>query len=61
MIVWDLFGDGQNSIYKALNNNRNYKIYTFDITTPTRKLYLKIDLSQKNIVEDFKNSLNQIL
>ncbi|MGL4768836.1 MAG: C5 methylase (MAV1virus-like) protein [Mycoplasmoidaceae bacterium] len=54
LIVWDLFGGGQNSIYKALKNNKNYEIYTFDITAPTRKLHFKIDLSQKNIVEAFK-------
>ncbi|WP_232840945.1 class I SAM-dependent methyltransferase [Mycoplasma tauri] len=31
IIVWDLFGGGQNSVYKALKDNPNYEIYTFDL------------------------------
>lgn len=31
MIVWDLCGGSQNSVYNALKDNPNYEIYTFDI------------------------------
>ncbi|URM52991.1 C-5 cytosine-specific DNA methyltransferase [Mycoplasma sp. SG1] len=57
-IIWDLFGGGQNSVYNSLkkyNLLSMYEVYTFDITKPTRKHHYKIDLSQDNIVEIFKN------
>lgn len=54
IIVWDLFGGGQNSVFKALNDSSlNYDIYTFDVTEPTRKKHFWLDLSQKNIVTIF--------
>lgn len=55
LIVWDLFGGGQNSIYNSMKENLNYEIYTFDITEPTRKNHFKIDLSQENIIEIIDN------
>ncbi len=55
IVVWDLFGGGQNSVYNAIGKNTNiYDIYTFDVTEPTRKNHIKLDLSQDNIVEIFK-------
>lgn len=55
IIVWDLFGGGQNSVYNSMKENSNYEIYTFDITEPSRKNHFKIDLSQKNIIEVLNN------
>ena len=34
IVVWDLFGGGQNSVYEALKDNSVYDIYTFDVTKP---------------------------
>ena len=55
MIVWDLFGGGQNSVYNALKDNPNYTVYTFDITEPAHEHQYHIDLSQDNIVDKFKD------
>lgn len=55
IIIWDLFGGGQNSIYNSLKENQNYEIYTFDITEPSRQNHFKIDLSQENIIEIIDN------
>lgn len=57
IVIWDLFGGGQNSVYNAIgkNGDSNYDIYTFDVTEPTRDKHYKLDLSQDNIVEIFKN------
>lgn len=59
IIVWDLFGGGQNSVFKALNDNEkyDYEIYTFDVTEPTRQNHIWIDLSQKNITEIFQKMI----
>ena len=54
LICWDLFGGGGNSVYKALKNNKQIEVWTFDITKPTRKNHLELDLSQKNIIDFFK-------
>lgn len=57
MIVWDLFGGGQNSVYQTLKENdklKDFEVYTFDVTEPTREHHYKIDLAQENIVEVFK-------
>lgn len=51
IIVWDLFGGGQNSVFNALNKCSKYEIYTFDVTTPTRKKHIKLDLSQNNVID----------
>lgn len=53
IIVWDLFGGGQNSVFNSLEKNK-YEILTFDVVEPTRKNHFKIDLSQKNIIDIFK-------
>lgn len=47
LIVWDLFGGGVNSVYKAIGDNPNFEIYTFDLF-PERfhnKQYV-VDLSE---------------
>ncbi|MCU9936612.1 hypothetical protein NWP96_05935 [Mycoplasmopsis cynos] len=31
IIVWDLFGGGQNSVYQAIGDNPLFEIYTFDL------------------------------
>lgn len=57
IIVWDLFGGGQNSVYYSLKNNevlKNYDIYTFDITAPAHSKQFNINLAQKNIINIFK-------
>ena len=53
IIVWDLFGGGQNSVYHALDHDK-YDVYTFDITEPSHEHQYKLDLSQDNIIEIFK-------
>lgn len=57
IIVWDLFGGGQNSVYNTLkefNLLDTYEVYTFDITTPTRKHHYILDLSVDNVIEHLK-------
>ncbi|WP_199267018.1 C5 methylase (MAV1virus-like) protein [Mycoplasma sp. NEAQ87857] len=57
LVVWDLFGGGQNSVYNGLKENdllKYFDVYTFDVTEPTREKHYKLDLSQDNIVEIFK-------
>jgi len=51
LVVWDLFGGGQNSVYKALKNSQLFDIYTFDVTEPTRTKQYVFDLAQDNICE----------
>lgn len=55
-IVWDLFGGGQNSVYNALKKTNFYKIYTFDVTKPSRKNQYDKDLSVEptKLIEYFK-------
>ena len=53
LIVWDLFGGGQNSVYNALDKEQ-YDVYTFDVTEPSHEHQFKVDLSQDNIIEVFK-------
>jgi site-specific DNA-cytosine methylase len=48
---------GQNSVYNALKKDNNYVIYTFDVTSPTRKKHLVIDLAQENIVNVFNKKI----
>ncbi|WP_036437903.1 hypothetical protein [Mycoplasmopsis gallinarum] len=58
IVVWDLFGGGQNSVYGSLKESNwlsKYDIYTFDVTEPTRKKHIKMDLAQDNIIELFKD------
>ena len=57
LIVWDLFGGGQNSVYLSLKEANRldfYDVYTFDITEPIHDQQFKIDLAQDHIVEKFK-------
>lgn len=54
IIVWDLFGGGQNSVYNSLQKNnllKYFDILTFDVTEPSRKKHFYIDLAQENIIE----------
>lgn len=44
MIVWDLFGGSENSVYHAVGDK--HTVYTIDITEPQRKNQIKFDLSQ---------------
>lgn len=56
-IIWDLFGGGQNSVFLTLKENNKlneYDVYTFDITEPIHEKQFKLDLSQENIIEIFK-------
>lgn len=53
LIVWDLFGGGQNSVYNALDKEQ-YDVYTFDVTEPSHEHQFKVDLSQDNIIDIFK-------
>lgn len=58
LIIWDLFGGGQNSVYNSLkefNLLDKYEVYTFDITEPTHKNQFHIDLSQDNIINIFQH------
>ncbi|MCU9934628.1 hypothetical protein NWE61_06060 [Mycoplasmopsis felis] len=58
IIVWDLFGGGQNSVFNSINNDpklkEKFEVYTRDITEPTREFHYKLDLASDNIVELFK-------
>ncbi|WP_180338343.1 C5 methylase (MAV1virus-like) protein [Mycoplasmopsis pullorum] len=57
IVIWDLFGGGQNSVYNSLKEYNLidfFDVYTFDVTEPTREKHYKLDLSQDNIVEIFK-------
>lgn len=51
IVVWDLFGGGQNSVYQTLRQNSLFDVWTFDITEPTRKQHIKQDLTVDNIIE----------
>ena len=44
IIVWDLFGGTQNSIYNAMKYDDRFEIITIDITEPTRLSHFKINL-----------------
>ncbi|UWV85530.1 hypothetical protein NW066_02450 [Mycoplasmopsis felis] len=65
IIVWDLFGGGQNSVFNSINNDpklkEKFEVYIRDITEPTREFHYKLDLASDNIVELFKNIPNQTL
>lgn len=51
IVVWDLFGGGQNSVYQSLRENSLFDVWTFDITEPTREQHIKQDLTVDNIIE----------
>ena len=51
IVVWDLFGGGQNSVYQSLRENPLFDVWTFDITEPTREQHIKQDLTVDNIIE----------
>ena len=55
IIVWDLFGGGQNSVYESLKDNPLFDVWTFDITEPTREQHIKQDLTVNNIIEVLEN------
>ena len=57
IIIWDLFGGGQNSVFSTLKENNLlyiYDIYTFDITDPIHEKQYHLDLSQDDIINKFK-------
>lgn len=54
IIIYDLFGGGQNSVYESLATTPNLKVYTFDVTEPSHSLQFKCDLS--NFI-NFKNCI----
>lgn len=58
IVVWDLCGGSQNSVYQALCDNSNFEVYTFDITEPTRDNHIKLDLTScfdniQNVLDTF--------
>ena len=55
IVVWDLFGGGQNSVYQSLRENSLFDVWTFDITEPTREQHIKQDLTVNNIIEVLEN------
>lgn len=54
IVVWDLFGGGQNSIFNAINKTGIYDIYTFDVVKPAHEKQYILDLAQKDIIEKLK-------
>lgn len=54
IIVWDLFGGGQNSVFHALKNKKEFEIYTFDVVKPMHKKQFILDLAQKDVIEKLK-------
>ncbi|QIW62351.1 hypothetical protein [Mycoplasmopsis gallinacea] len=60
LIVWDLFGGGNNSVYKSLIDSDKYEIHTIDITVPERKTQYDVDLSQDfKVLKKFFDKLPQ--
>ena len=56
LILWDLFGGGQNSIYNTVKEyNLPIDVYTFDITEPQHDKQFKLDLSSKDVIEKLKH------
>ena len=54
-IIWDLFGGGQNSVYKTIkeyNLLEEYEVYTFDITKPQHSKQFVLDLASDNVIEE---------
>ena len=51
IIVWDLFGGGQNSIYHALHSDQKYEIYTFDVTISYHDKQFIVNLAQGDIIK----------
>ncbi len=49
-IIYDLFGGGCNSLKKALSDNDNYEIYTFDILDTFKETF-KVDLTREDIID----------
>ena len=55
LILWDLFGGGQNSIYNTVKEyNLPIEVYTFDITEPQHEKQFILDLSSKDVIEKLK-------
>lgn len=61
IVVWDLFGGGQNSVYKSLvekDKIKHFDVYTFDVTQPDRDNQFKIDLAQEfSVLKSYFSSL----
>lgn len=56
LILWDLFGGGQNSIYNTVKEyNLPIDVYTFDITEPQHDKQFKLDLSNADVIEKLKD------
>ena len=56
LILWDLFGGGQNSIYNTVKEyNLPIDVYTFDITEPQHEKQFKVDLSVLDIIVKLKD------
>lgn len=56
LIVWDLFGGGQNSIFNTVKEyNLPIDVYTFDITEPQHDKQFKLDLSDWDIILKLKD------
>lgn len=51
MIIWDLCGGSQNSVYHALKWFREAKIYTFDVAKPQHDNQYVLDLTRQDIIE----------
>lgn len=55
LILWDLFGGGQNSVYNTVKEyNLPIEVYTFDITEPQHEKQFILDLSSKDVIEKLK-------
>ena len=56
LILWDLFGGGQNSIYHTVKEyNLSIEVYTFDIAEPQHDKQFKLDLSSNDVIEKLKD------
>lgn len=55
MVIWDLFGGSQNSVYHALKYFKNVKIYTFDIAEIQHENQHYLDLSSDNVLNFLSN------
>jgi len=51
IIVWDLFGGTNNSVYNALKDNDEYEVLTFDITQPSRDKHYRLDMTDHFVIE----------
>ena len=55
MIIWDLFGGGQNSVYHTVKEHElDATVYTFDITKMQHAHQVELDLSADDVIEQLK-------